>query len=308
VDAGVDSGADAGPVLGTLEVVVLLPVSGLNHSLRIYMQDDGPGHAVSWGNPQADFTSLNGKIDAHVAGVAQGTEIKLNGEYDPDPAHPWAHDLCMLDATVPSGARSIVPIWAKYNGQWTAPIYGRPHVPADGACDLYVVAAPSALISNLDKDGDGFTVAQGDCDDNDGSRNPGMIESWGDAIDLDCDGQFDPAQVTIRLNINVLALSPIADTFSVGGAFPMGYNAAGYYETAPIPKTMAPKKFLVHWPYNAASCQWLGGSDCYDSSFYGGSCHGDLNLVQMVTVGTNTLVPLTLQPEGSPAFTCRRVD
>ncbi len=39
-----------------------------------------------------------------------------------------------------------------------------------------------------DVDGDGFTDAQGDCDDADGQVHPGATETWYDGVDQDCDG------------------------------------------------------------------------------------------------------------------------
>ena len=39
-----------------------------------------------------------------------------------------------------------------------------------------------------DVDGDGYTVIDGDCDDNDASINPGAFETCGDGIDQDCSG------------------------------------------------------------------------------------------------------------------------
>ncbi len=42
-----------------------------------------------------------------------------------------------------------------------------------------------------DADGDGFTVAQGDCDDNDAAVNPGAEEGCDDGLDSDCDGVED---------------------------------------------------------------------------------------------------------------------
>ena len=42
-----------------------------------------------------------------------------------------------------------------------------------------------------DLDGDGFSEAEGDCDDGDASTYPGAEESWGDGIDQDCDGYAD---------------------------------------------------------------------------------------------------------------------
>ena len=42
-----------------------------------------------------------------------------------------------------------------------------------------------------DADGDGFTVEEGDCDDNDIGVNPGREEDVFDGVDNDCDGRVD---------------------------------------------------------------------------------------------------------------------
>jgi predicted outer membrane repeat protein len=43
----------------------------------------------------------------------------------------------------------------------------------------------------LDNDGDGQTVLQGDCDDNDGARHRGGIDAAGDSVDEDCVGYYN---------------------------------------------------------------------------------------------------------------------
>ena len=43
----------------------------------------------------------------------------------------------------------------------------------------------------MDNDGDGFTNAQGDCNDNVSSISPGVLEICGDVIDNNCDGNID---------------------------------------------------------------------------------------------------------------------
>lgn len=56
--------------------------------------------------------------------------------------------------------------------------------PADTSC------MPSGDTS--DQDQDGYTVEQGDCDDNDAAINPGATDTPGDGIDQDCNGADAP--------------------------------------------------------------------------------------------------------------------
>lgn len=46
-------------------------------------------------------------------------------------------------------------------------------------------------IPKEDRDGDGFTEARGDCDDNDPNRSPGLLEKCNDKIDNNCNGLID---------------------------------------------------------------------------------------------------------------------
>ncbi len=96
---------------------------------------------------------------------------KLVDPYDA----PKNQNLCLPDS---------IPQTCGQNHLWTA----CPPVVYDGSLD--------------DQDGDGFTVAQGDCDDHDKSRNPGAFELC-DGIDNDCndgiDEDFQPTDYTIGL-------------------------------------------------------------------------------------------------------------
>ena len=56
---------------------------------------------------------------------------------------------------------------------------------------LGTIATPAfTLVGQVDRDGDGFTVANGDCNDNNRAQNPAADEVF-DGIDNDCDGQID---------------------------------------------------------------------------------------------------------------------
>jgi len=55
----------------------------------------------------------------------------------------------------------------------------------DFAVDLALEAAAS-----VDRDGDGLSVEEGDCDDREPLAAPGLIE-WADGVDNDCDGEVD---------------------------------------------------------------------------------------------------------------------
>ena len=52
-------------------------------------------------------------------------------------------------------------------------------------------AAVASYAPPVDDDGDGYSVAGGDCDDTDATVNPGATEVWYDGVDQDCDGASD---------------------------------------------------------------------------------------------------------------------
>ncbi|HUJ60567.1 MAG TPA: putative metal-binding motif-containing protein [Kofleriaceae bacterium] len=77
----------------------------------------------------------------------------------------------------------------------------------DGLADEDAQNHPSTDM--VDHDGDGYSMAQGDCDDTDPMVHPGMPEICGDGKDNDCDGVADRS---VDGSGNVTACSPYAAT------------------------------------------------------------------------------------------------
>ena len=68
-----------------------------------------------------------------------------------------------------------------------------------------------------DKDGDGFTEEQGDCNDSDPSINPNAIEICGDGIDQDCDVSDLPCPPCTNIAGNWHASETVTITCCLGG-------------------------------------------------------------------------------------------
>ncbi|MGE5182629.1 MAG: putative metal-binding motif-containing protein [Acidobacteriota bacterium] len=76
---------------------------------------------------------------------------------------------------------------------------GMPEIPGnfkDDDCDGKVDEAADGTVPNdtADHDGDGVSIAQGDCDDTNKMIHPGLAEVCGDGLDNDCDGVADRTQ------------------------------------------------------------------------------------------------------------------
>jgi hypothetical protein len=68
------------------------------------------------------------------------------------------------------------------------PMQAKYGMPDTGVQAEYGVADTAAYV---DDDGDGWTEAEGDCDDADPNVNPDAPETAGDDVDSDCDGDLD---------------------------------------------------------------------------------------------------------------------
>ena len=92
-------------------------------------------------------------------------------------------------------------------------------------------SACTSALCMIDHDGDGFSVAQGDCDDTNAAVHPGAVEVCGDGLDNDCDGVADRSTDTAG---NITACSPYSATadipldklsFDAGGAPVIVFNS-----------------------------------------------------------------------------------
>jgi hypothetical protein len=80
----------------------------------------------------------------------------------------------------------------------------------DGKADEDTAGNPST--DTMDRDGDGYSMAQGDCNDNDASIHPGAVEICGDGKDNDCDGEADRSHDSMG---NTTACSPYSTTADI---------------------------------------------------------------------------------------------
>jgi hypothetical protein len=137
-------------------------------SLNVFLYDMGDG--TEDGNVYYnDFNSTQGALIASRAHVIGGTPAKFDNV---DVTEALRNDLFGGGPSDFSGFILLCP---------DAPIPER-HV-------RFNIVTPTLTI-HIDKDGDGYEIPN-DCDDNDGSINPGAAEVCDDGMDNDCDGQLD---------------------------------------------------------------------------------------------------------------------
>jgi hypothetical protein len=113
------------------------------------------------------------------------------------------------DATIHPGATEIIGNFKDDN--------------CDGRADEDADGNPST--DTMDRDGDGYTIADGDCDDTNPMVHPGMPEICGDGLDNDCDGVADRSTDAMG---NVTACSPYdaADPIDLT-LDPLSFDATG---------------------------------------------------------------------------------
>ena len=71
--------------------------------------------------------------------------------------------------------------------------------------DTLLYGADIVDTAYMDNDGDGYSPADGDCDDDNADVNPGADETPGDGVDSNCDGEDDEyVDILMRSNMSKL--------------------------------------------------------------------------------------------------------
>ncbi len=180
---------------GSLTVPMALSIG--NHQLTVNATDSD----LNVGTATVDFAIIDdGRPHVTIDTPADGTEIPVGTETsfrgtvaddDTDPEAlllSWASDVDGELSTNPAdsaGATSTAPVLSL--GIHTVTLTAT-DVDGKTGSDSIVVTVYDP--SDRDDDGDGWTENEGDCDDADGSINPGATDVC-DSLDNDCDGQVN---------------------------------------------------------------------------------------------------------------------
>ena len=123
------------------------------------------------------------------------------------------------------------------------------------ACTFVSPKSYDDRLDEMDDDGDGYSVATGDCDDGDPARSPGSVEIWGDGVDANCDelNDYDEDQDGFDLDVDCDDADPsvypgAADTWydgqdtDCGGEDDYDQDGDGYVEpeNGGLPTTNVP--------------------------------------------------------------------
>lgn len=159
---------------------VQVPISNDTTSQPSFTAPEVNGVAVSF-EFQLTVTDAGG-LNASDTVTIKVLDLSLPCDVDDSGTVDLADAIASLQALagrVPAG--TVLSVGADTNGD------GRLGM-AEGICALQTSAALRMGI-DVDADGDGFSIAEGDCNDFDDTIHPGAAEICGDDIDQNCDGE-----------------------------------------------------------------------------------------------------------------------
>ena len=139
--------------------------------------------------PRPETQNLDNYLDTETVEIIA---IVTDGQQDPDTlrvyvrADDGAGTILEIAEPVPSTSGSVRVEWAEPPaGTWNLLVEAWDDQDNIGLANAGLVIVDA---DGLDQDGDGWTVGEGDCDDLDGTANPGLPEVCGNGKDDDCSG------------------------------------------------------------------------------------------------------------------------
>lgn len=98
---------------------------------------------------------------------------------------------CSSSEKDPEDSAATAPTAGTGSGTPTTSTTGTPTPTGTTPTGTTPTGTPSTGTVTTDVDGDGYGLADGDCDDADPTVSPGALETFGDGVDNDCDGTVD---------------------------------------------------------------------------------------------------------------------
>jgi len=267
-----------GPVLKTLHIEVFSLDQSKPHTYAMWGYETPQRQGLSWAwNAQANVTQTGYYLAVDIT-VAQGATFVYGGTTD----GVWWSDG-------PYHTTSLVA--TEWDGKWIQRVLPNPSNGNTGY-NLSVIANPQNCPN--DADCDGYT-SDVDCNDNDPLVHPGQSETWGDAIDMNCDGLLDPASdkfVVAGLGQGYQVQVVDASSWSNGDftvTYPMGFDANQLVYSVTVGSWVAPHEYVVRYRLNGNNA-WL-----WDPWKNGNSCVTQLSHQVRETVD-NSIIPYFADP------------
>ncbi|MBU1348808.1 hypothetical protein KJ781_01935 [Patescibacteria group bacterium] len=254
------------PVLGTLSIIVVAQGQDVMHTYDIYGYEEDAFRPGAWvWDSTPNVTVPNVKTVQFDIQVEEGKVFVFNGQTDGG------------DWWVDSAQTFHVLIGAKWNGAWI-------HMPVAewngvNSYNLMVVADDVACPTD-DEDCDGYSSSmevpqnQRDCGGDDQLRRPNQLETWGDSIDYDCDGQADP--LSWQYEVRNAASGLTMELVDWGGTSPVYYPMTYYPSISAyavkLGSWFSPRNFNVrYWNVSHQAWDWdpVNWQGCHPAFTYG---------------------------------------